>query len=64
VMRGMAEVARTLNPAIEIVVRTHSEDETDLVRGEQLGAVFFGEEELARGMSEHVLGRFQGAASP
>jgi len=64
VMRGMAEIARTLNPAIEIVVRTHSEDETDLVRGEQLGAVFFGEEELARGMSEHVLGRFQGAASP
>ena len=54
----MAGIARTLNPAIEVVLRTHGEDESDLLRRDHIGTVFFGEEELARGMSQHVLGRF------
>ncbi|HLP97336.1 MAG TPA: YbaL family putative K(+) efflux transporter [Sideroxyarcus sp.] len=57
-VRQMAKVARTLNPAIEIVLRTHSEDESVLLRKEEIGTVFFGEEELARGMLNHVLQRF------
>ncbi|MEW9897828.1 YbaL family putative K(+) efflux transporter [Chitinivorax sp. PXF-14] len=57
-VRQMAETARTLNPAIEIVLRTHSEDELVMLRKAALGTVFFGEEELARGMSGHVLARF------
>lgn len=57
-VRQMVETARTLNPGIEIVVRTHSEEETDLLRNDQVGTVFFGEEELARGMSMYVLNRF------
>ena len=56
--RQMAETARTLNPDIEILLRTHSEDESALLRNEQVGAVFFGEEELAKGMANHVLERF------
>ncbi|SEK26414.1 Kef-type potassium/proton antiporter, CPA2 family [Roseateles sp. YR242] len=56
--RQMAEIARQLNPAIEIVLRTHGEDESELLRKENLGTVFYGEEELARGMSRHVLQRF------
>ena len=57
-VRQMAETARTLNPRIEIIVRTHSEGESLLLQTEGIGLVFFGEEELARGMASHVLERF------
>ena len=56
--RQMADTARQLNPGIEIVLRTHGEEESELLRKEQLGTVFYGEEELAKGMSRHVLQRF------
>lgn len=57
-VRQMVNTARTLNPDIEIVLRTHNEDESVLMRKENLGTVFYGEEELARGMTEHVTQRF------
>jgi CPA2 family monovalent cation:H+ antiporter-2 len=57
-VRQIADTARTLNPDIEIVLRTHSESESLLLRNEGIGTVFFGEEELARGMASHVLERF------
>jgi CPA2 family monovalent cation:H+ antiporter-2 len=53
----MLEVARTLNPAIETVLRTHSEEEAALLQRESAGMVFLGENELARGMAQHVLAR-------
>ncbi|QDF96031.1 Kef family K(+) transporter [Azoarcus sp. DD4] len=61
-VRKMAETARTLNPSIEIVLRTHSEDEAALLAKESVGRVFFGEEELAKGMTSHVLARFAPAS--
>lgn len=57
-VRKIAEVAHTFNPAIEIVLRTHSEDEATLLQSDNIGMVFFGEEELAKGMSNHVVNRF------
>ncbi len=57
-VRQMVDTARTLNPAIEVVLRTHSEDESQLLRKNGVGTVFFGEEELAKGMTTHVLQRF------
>jgi CPA2 family monovalent cation:H+ antiporter-2 len=57
-VRQMARTARTLNPGIEVVLRTHSDEEADMMRADQVGAVFQGEEELAKGMSRHVLARF------
>lgn len=57
-VRQMADTARTLNPSIEIVLRTHSEDEKQLLQKDSIGTVFFGEEELAKGMTAHVLDRF------
>jgi CPA2 family monovalent cation:H+ antiporter-2 len=57
-VRKMADTARALNPPIEIVLRTHSEDESQLLDQEGIGAVFFGEQELAKGMSAHILDRF------
>jgi CPA2 family monovalent cation:H+ antiporter-2 len=56
-VRRMAEIARTLNPAIEIAVRTHSEEEARLLTEENVGMVFFGERELAFAMTRHVLAR-------
>ena len=56
-MRQMVETARTLNPGIEILLRTHSEQESELLRQDGIDQVFFGEEELAKGMSGHVLAR-------
>ncbi len=57
-VRQMANTARALNPDIEIMLRTHSEDESALLRNEGIGKIFFSEEELAKGMANHVLERF------
>ena len=62
-VRRMAEIARTLNPAIEIALRTHSEEEARLLTNENVGMVFFGEHELASAMTRHVLAR-RGIAAP
>lgn len=57
-VRKMAETARLLNPRIEVVLRTHNEMESELLRKEGLGTVFYGEEELAKGMTSYVIHRF------
>jgi CPA2 family monovalent cation:H+ antiporter-2 len=54
-VRQMIGIARTLNPDIGIVVRTHSEEEATLLRTENAGTVFLGEQELATAMTRHVL---------
>ncbi len=56
-VRQMIELARALNPGIDTIVRTHSEEEAELLRRENAGAVFIGEHELALGMSRHLLQR-------
>jgi len=62
-VRKMAAAAKQLNPAIEVVVRTHSEDEAGLLAQEQVGKVFMGEHELALGMAGHVLARMGRASA-
>jgi len=57
-VRRMVETAKMLNPPISIVIRTHSEDEAELLRKESAGTVFMGEQELAKGMTEHILKTF------
>jgi len=39
------------------VLRTHTDEERELVERENLGAVFMGEEQLAVAMAAHVLGQ-------
>lgn len=63
-VRQMIDTARTLNPEIEIVLRTRSEDETQLLRKDNMGTVFFGEEELAKSMTHHILQRFDAKSEP
>jgi CPA2 family monovalent cation:H+ antiporter-2 len=57
-VRRMIEIARTVNPRIETVVRTHSEEEAVLLEKETAGKVFLGEHELALAMTRYVLERY------
>ena len=57
-VRQMADTARKLNPEIGIVVCTHNEDESQLLRQDGIGMVFLGVEELAKGMIHHIVRRF------
>ena len=58
-VRQMIHTARTLNPGIETVVRTHNEEEAALLMQEHAGRVFLGEQELAKGMTRYVLERLK-----
>jgi CPA2 family monovalent cation:H+ antiporter-2 len=60
-VRRMIEIARTLNPGIEAVVRTHSEEEAMLLEREKAGKVFMGEHELALSITRYVVDRVSAA---
>ncbi len=62
-IRRMVEVSRMLNPKVEIVLRTHSDEEAELLRNENAGTVFMGEHELALGMTRHILEGMERARS-
>ncbi len=57
-VRKMVETAKLLQPKIEIVVRTHNEDESKFLREENIGKIFYGEEELANGMCEFIVEQY------
>jgi CPA2 family monovalent cation:H+ antiporter-2 len=61
--RKMIEIARTLKPDMETVVRSHSDEETETLLKEKAGKVFMGEHELALGMARHVLERMADGTS-
>ena len=62
-VRQMVETARTLNPNVQVVVRSHNEEEAALLEREQAGKVFVGEQELARAMTQHVLANVSAEAT-
>jgi CPA2 family monovalent cation:H+ antiporter-2 len=51
----MIDTARTLNPEISIVVRSHNEDEAERLKHSGVDTVFLGEAEIAQAMARHVL---------
>ncbi len=59
-VRRTVATARTLNPAIEIIVRAESDDEARLLERDNVGKIFVSEHELAQGMTTHVLARMRG----
>ena len=61
--RQMVETARTLNPTIEVVLRSHNEAEAKLLEEEHAGKVFVGEQELALSMVRYVNERIGKAAA-
>src|SRR5690606_36708827 len=62
-VRKMVQESRLLNPNLQVGLRTHNEEEAELLRQESLGQVFLGEHELARGMSAHILAQLRPASA-
>jgi monovalent cation:H+ antiporter-2, CPA2 family len=58
-IRRIVDLARMLNPRIECLLRTHSDEEAEFLRQKNLGQVFMGEHELATAMTEQVLARMK-----
>ena len=56
--RRMVGIARRVNPGIEIVARTHTEEEAAFLERASAGKVFLGEHELALTMTRYVLSRY------
>lgn len=54
-VRTMVETARTLNPSVQVIVRSHNAEEADLLERDGAGKVFVGEHELARAMVSFAL---------
>ncbi|MBA2655018.1 MAG: cation:proton antiporter [Gammaproteobacteria bacterium] len=57
-VRKMIQCAQKLNPEVEIVVRTHNEEEAELLQKEVNGKVFFAEGEIAKNMGAFALNRY------
>ena len=58
-VRRMVEIARTVNPRIETVVRTHRDEDLTSLEEDIAGKVFLGEHELAVTMTRYVLERYE-----
>jgi CPA2 family monovalent cation:H+ antiporter-2 len=56
--RKMVQITRAVNPHIEIVVRTHSDEDAARLARADGGKVFVGEHELAAAMTDYVLERY------
>jgi monovalent cation/proton antiporter MnhG/PhaG subunit len=57
--RRIVQIARTLNPAIQVVARAHGDGEAALLERHVGGKVFMGEQELAAAMARYVLDRYR-----
>lgn len=57
-LRQMVQIARTLNPRIEIALRTESREEAAFLEKEKVGRIFRAEQELSNSMAEHALERY------
>jgi len=61
-LRRMVETARMLNPRVATILRTHSDEEAELLRKDGLGDVFMGEHELAGAMTRQIFERVDAIA--
>jgi monovalent cation:H+ antiporter-2, CPA2 family len=57
--RAVIDLARKIQPGIDIVVRTHSDAEREYLEGRNVGKAVMGESELADAMARYALERFQ-----
>ncbi len=57
-VQKMIRCAQQINPEIEIVIRSHNEEEASFLQNKLIGKVFFAEGEIARNMGGHVLNRY------
>jgi monovalent cation:H+ antiporter-2, CPA2 family len=59
--RAAIELARRIQPEIDIVVRTHTDAERAYLEGKNVGKAVMGEQELAEAMARYALERLRGA---
>jgi CPA2 family monovalent cation:H+ antiporter-2 len=62
--RAIIDLARRIQPAIDVVVRTHSDAEREYLERKNVGKAVMGERELADAMARYALERFGGAPTP
>ena len=48
-------IATQLNPKIQVLVCAENKEEAEIIRGDNIGQVFYAKEEMANNMSQHIL---------
>ncbi len=51
----IVDIATTLNPEIQILLCAESKEEAEVIRRDNIGAVYYAKEEMAKNMSLHIL---------
>ncbi|WP_353144402.1 cation:proton antiporter [Acinetobacter pragensis] len=55
----IVDIAKTLNPKIQVLVCAESKEEAEVIRRDNIGEVYFAKEEMAKNMSNHILNQIQ-----
>lgn len=55
----IVDIAKTLNPEIQVLVCAESKEEAEVIRRDNVGAVYYAKEEMAKNMSRHILHQIQ-----
>lgn len=55
----IVDIAKTLNPAIQILLCAESKEEAEVIRRDNIGEVYYAKEEMARNMSNHILNQIE-----
>ena len=57
----IVDIAKTLNPQIEVLLCAESKEEAEVIRRDNIGQVYFAKEEMANNMSNHILHQIKSA---
>ncbi len=55
----IVDIAKTLNPEIQVLVCAESKEEAEVIRRDNVGAVYYAKEEMAKNISRHILHQIQ-----
>ncbi|MGE8540310.1 cation:proton antiporter [Acinetobacter sp. ANC 3813] len=55
----IVDIAKTLNPKIQVLVCAESKEEAEVIRRDNIGEVYYAKEEMAKNMSNHILNQIQ-----
>ena len=55
----IVDIAKTLNPQIQVLVCAESKEEAEVIRRDNIGEVYFSKEEMAKNMTNHILNQIQ-----
>ena len=55
----IVDIAKTLNPEIQVLVCAESKAEAEAIRKDNIGEVYFAKEEMAKNMSNHILNQIE-----